>query len=379
MPFYIRKSVSAGPFRFNFSKSGVGASVGVKGLRLGTGPRGHYIHAGRGGLYYRATLRRPGQKTVGSRYAREDARHQPHHDLRTLDDVRMIEVDSGEVMQMRDERFSELLDEINEKQQQLRMSALLGGGLGALALLVFLVNSVAGVVLALAALAGWVLGRWLDSYRRTTVLFYDLQDEVRSAYEDLTGRFDAIMSCSGKWHIEAGGNVQDIHTWKRNAGATHLVRKKPTLLQYATPAVIKSNVTPPALHVGRQILYFLPDTLLVLDNGRFGAVAYDQLRLRWQDSNFIEEGSVPRDAEVIGHTWKHPNKSGGPDRRFANNYQIPVCRYEALHLTSATGLNELVELSRTGVSAPFAQATARLSTEIGRARQQKPKLLDTFA
>ncbi|WP_409063186.1 DUF4236 domain-containing protein [Brucella sp. 1315] len=27
MPFYIRKSVSAGPFRFNFSKGGVGVSV----------------------------------------------------------------------------------------------------------------------------------------------------------------------------------------------------------------------------------------------------------------------------------------------------------------------------------------------------------------
>ena len=56
MPFYLRKSISAGPFRFNLSKSGVGLSVGVKGLRVGTGPRGHYVQAGRGGLYYRAQL-----------------------------------------------------------------------------------------------------------------------------------------------------------------------------------------------------------------------------------------------------------------------------------------------------------------------------------
>ena len=32
MPFYIRKSISAGPFRFNLSRSGVGLSVGVKGF-----------------------------------------------------------------------------------------------------------------------------------------------------------------------------------------------------------------------------------------------------------------------------------------------------------------------------------------------------------
>lgn len=38
MPSYFRKSVRAGPFRFNFSSGGVSASVGVKGLRVGTGP-----------------------------------------------------------------------------------------------------------------------------------------------------------------------------------------------------------------------------------------------------------------------------------------------------------------------------------------------------
>jgi Protein of unknown function (DUF4236) len=43
---YIRKSVRAGPFRFNLSKSGVGVSAGVPGFRIGTGPRGNYVFAG---------------------------------------------------------------------------------------------------------------------------------------------------------------------------------------------------------------------------------------------------------------------------------------------------------------------------------------------
>jgi len=56
MGFYIRKAISVGPFRFNLSKSGVGVSAGIKGLRGGTGPRGNYVHMGRGGLYHRKTL-----------------------------------------------------------------------------------------------------------------------------------------------------------------------------------------------------------------------------------------------------------------------------------------------------------------------------------
>jgi hypothetical protein len=54
--FYVRKSLKAGPFRFNLSTSGIGVSAGVPGFRVGTGPRGNYVHMGRGGVYYRATL-----------------------------------------------------------------------------------------------------------------------------------------------------------------------------------------------------------------------------------------------------------------------------------------------------------------------------------
>jgi len=135
MPFYIRKSVSAGPFRFNFSKGGVGVSVGVKGLRVRTGPRGHYVQ----------------------------------------------------------------------------------------------------------------------------------------------------------------GAVRDLTTWKRNAGATHLIRKKPTALNYKLPREMKSNLTR------------IPGNTLI--------------RKEAQIANLI----------II---------------------QIPVCLYEAMHLISASGLNELLEFSRVGVCEP---------------------------
>src|SRR5947208_1862138 len=56
MGFYIRKAIKAGPFRFNLSKSGLGVSTGVPGFRVGTGPRGNYVHLGRHGVYYRTSL-----------------------------------------------------------------------------------------------------------------------------------------------------------------------------------------------------------------------------------------------------------------------------------------------------------------------------------
>lgn len=72
MGLYLRKSFRAGPIRFNVSGRGIGVSGGVKGARVGVGPRGAYVSGGRGGLYYRkymtsATSRRAsGNRTDSS-------------------------------------------------------------------------------------------------------------------------------------------------------------------------------------------------------------------------------------------------------------------------------------------------------------------------
>ncbi|MDE1174150.1 MAG: DUF4236 domain-containing protein [Parvibaculaceae bacterium] len=357
MPFYFRKSVTAGPFRFNFSKGGVGMSVGVRGLRIGSGPRGHYVHAGRGGIYYRASTGHAGKRPVVAETITDR-----HDVVLQSNGVSMIEVDSGDVLSMRNEAFKDVLDEINAKRRLVKMSSVLGwiavtfGVLSALAL-----GSAGFIGAILMVLTGWAVGRWLDSYRRTTVLFYDLDASVEATYKQIVSSFDGLMECAGKWHIEAGGVIQDLTAWKQNAGASHLVKKKPTTLAYKLPGSVTSNITPPILHVGKQIIYFFPDIILIEDGKQTGAVSYADLRIRWQDSNFIEAGTVPHDAKVIGHTWKHPNKSGGPDRRFKDNRQIPICLYETIHFSSDSGINELVEFSKTGRAAAFVDACRDLS------------------
>jgi len=73
MSYYFRKSFRLGPVRLNVSKSGLGVSTGVRGLRYGIRPDGRtYIHAGRYGMYYRATSARPAQSgSRGQRAASE--------------------------------------------------------------------------------------------------------------------------------------------------------------------------------------------------------------------------------------------------------------------------------------------------------------------
>jgi hypothetical protein len=66
MSYFFRRSMSLGPIRLNLSKSGVGASLGVKGARLTMAPRGTtYITVGSHGFYYRETLSRRGGGAAG--------------------------------------------------------------------------------------------------------------------------------------------------------------------------------------------------------------------------------------------------------------------------------------------------------------------------
>lgn len=73
---------------------------------------------------------------------------------------------------------------------------------------------------------------------------------------------------------------------------------------------------------------------------------------------------MPRDAEVVDRTWRYVNKSGGPDKRFKDNRQIHVCRYEQISLSSSTGLNEVLQVSRCGFGEKFSYALFLLAKNI---------------
>lgn len=365
MPFYLRDYVKAGPFRFNLSKSGVGVSMGVRGLRVGTGPRGHYLHAGRNGIYYRTSLN--GKSSPRPAAERSRLPELSPNVPAAADDTMMVEIESGDVLAMTDGSSAELLDELNDKQRRWRFSTMLGL-MGCIAALVvtFAAGAPGAVALAATAIAwgsGWAVGKWIDGQRRVAVLLVDLDPDAQRRFEAATDAFDELLSCGGKWHLASEGQVTSATVRKRNAGADHLVRRQSIALGYRLPAVLRCNLTPPAMPVGKQWLYFLPDAILVEDRGQFGAIAYNELEIAIEASQFIEGEVVPSDAVVVGETWKYANRDGGPDRRFKDNHVIPICLYENLRLTSAGGLNEAVQFSRCGVVHEFEQALHGLRQE----------------
>ncbi|MBC3765556.1 DUF4236 domain-containing protein [Neptunicella marina] len=362
MGFYLRKSISVGPFRFNLSKSGVGVSAGVKGFRVGTGPRGNYVHIGAKGLYYRTTITSPSQRK-GSQNTNKYSLDSDHVVSNSSTHEVLEDIESADVSQIVDSSSEELLQELNSKKKKNSFWPFV------LALFLFLVIVSFRVPWPLwASISICVVGSLLtgvtysrDLLNKTTVLFYDFDSEMESAYSSFLSAAEKLQSCSKKWHIAASGRVLDK---KYHAGASDLVNRNETTISISEPPLLKTNIKSVAIGVGRQTLHFFPDRVFVFDSNGVGAVNYNDLNLNVERQQFIEDGSVPRDADVVGQTWKYVNKSGGPDRRFRDNHQIPVCLYENIAFTSNSGLNELIQLSSCGNAQLFQKAISKVSQSL---------------
>lgn len=360
MGFYLRKSISVGPFRFNLSKNGVGVSAGIRGLRVGSGPRGNYVHMGAGGLYYRSTLPSGAGRRIATTPAFWPKPTSGDPPIPANTHAPLVDIESSDISQIVDSSSRELLDEMNAKQKRTRLRPVAIWVVGTLLVLGLIGGWPATAMWVLSILAAVAIGaaHLRDEVAKSVVLFYDFDPQMESAYTRLHAAAEAMSQSGAAWHIEAEGAVHDR---KYHAGASSIVRRKTTRIARVPPPYVKTNIETVAIAVGRQTLHFFPDRVLVYDSAGVGAVSYGELRLSVDQTRFIEDGSPPHDATVVGHTWRYVNKSGGPDRRFSNNAQLPICQYDELKFASQSGLNEVIQVSRLGIGSPFAEAVASLA------------------
>jgi uncharacterized protein DUF4236/DnaJ-like protein len=358
MSFYIRKSVKFGPLRFNFSKSGIGVSAGVKGARIATGPRGTYIHLGRNGIYYR-------QKIDGSiaGISQETSGDEPFHQESNSEGI-----PTANGADLVDASNKELLDQINSRIQQRTyassvriISILIAGTLGLFSCLsIAAVNTI--VLLLLFAFTTLILLIGLEVASATaeqeklakiTTLQYKLDDEAKSKFIDVQNALDALGKSECIWRVTSETSTWD---WKRNSGATSLVKRIHIKLEQASPPFIQTPIKVYGLFLDSIQLYFLPDQILVFQNGKYGAVTYAHLKVSGGPTRFIEDGNIPRDAQIVDSTWRYLRKDGGPDMRFSDNRRIPIAQYGYFELSSENGLDLHFQVSNLLCSQQFVQA-----------------------
>jgi hypothetical protein len=363
MSFYIRKSVKFGPIRFNISKSGIGVSAGVKGARIATGPKGTYIHLGRNGVYYRRKI--DGSVTYNESPSPKDS-HASNSDG-------FVSTEAVNIDNLIESTNKDTVAQINSRIAQPSFAWIIGilstilAGLLFLLLLAIL-NSISLLlkntfpffvaVLFVVTVGIWLLGIWTawvtsqqEKLARTTTLQYKLEEESNREFTDLQNAIEALAKSGSIWRVISRTPTWD---WKRNAGATSLINRRRIRAGYMQPPFIQTRIKLYGLSIDSFQLFFLPDQVLMYQNGKYGAINYASLSVSVSPTRFIEEDGVPSDSNIVDSTWRYVRKDGGPDGRFSNNRQIPIVQYGYIELTSQTGINLHFHISNLGYAQQFA-------------------------
>jgi len=358
MGFYLRKSIKAGPFRFNLSKSGLGISSGVPGFRISSGPRGNYVNMGRGGVYYRSSLN-------GHSLAKPSAQRQQHRSpdpqvthMFSPNDVVLEDVTGSTALALESTGEGEIVEQLNTAGKCFPW-----GTLGLILVLVF--GLVALPLSLLLWLPGVPLSIWLmlrDQARRSVVLFYDVEDAHAAWFDAFVSSWSAVTTSQKVWRTVQSGAVVTTQQRKALAGVSNVVKREVVVASVKGPKHLRTNVAVPSITVGKSGLYFLPDRVLVRDGKRYSDVTYSLLTVRSSQQQFVGAPGerVPKDSRQVGQTWQYVNVNGGPDKRYSKNPVRPIMLFGHLNLTSQTGLDWRVQTSRPDATSEVANILGRV-------------------
>lgn len=202
---------------------------------------------------------------------------------------------------------------------------------------------------------------WDDNTK--IAISFESSDTSQRAYAAMVRAFDVLKSSIKKWDITADKATDQF---AERTLATRSVNRHPVtfdfsstdLIQFSGRAMRFENVN------GDDILLYPGVAVIPRADGAFALIDLRELQISSEYRRFHEEEGVPSDSRIDGYTWAKTNKNGSPDRRFKNNYQIPICVYGNITFHSQTGVTEEYMVSHADAAQAFAEAVKRYQTSL---------------
>lgn len=366
MSWYIRKSVKVGPVRFNLSKSGVGVSAGITGFRVGIKPNGRsYVHAGRYGLYYREEF---GNNNSGATNFAPAVENTVFYNTAGTGDLQS-------------NYKQDVVDALTKSYKAFRFDYLTGLVALVIAILLFYkgyryslydyflgtessgffyLMSVAAAALGVVLFV--IVAKW-ETKRRRVDLVYEFENDDYEYYKEIISAFNKIARCKSIWSLISSQYLPSDYQSKINAGAQSLVDRGLASCGTGKMPWTNTNIDIPMIKANGKSMYFVPDGIIVYDSKGVAYVDYQSLDICSATTQFVDE-CPPSDANIINYTWQYANKNGGPDRRFKNNREIPVCGYGKLKIEIGDKLLLYIMTSLEDAPREFQEAMERIQKEL---------------
>lgn len=317
MGFRFRKSINLGKgFRVNLSKSGPGFSWGTKGFRLtkkaGGGFRSTAYIPGTGMSYTKdfKSFRKKPKKQGKSGAKSSPSQSQGPAGRQASPNAQGFGIDFANIN-------STALEDVLGQLAPVYPLRMAGLGVFILGLILTFVNTKL-IFLAIA-------GAFMYFYKKRSgnvEIEYEFENSSGHEY-DLTNKLmEGILNSDKVWLV---GTIDT------NKGQNIILERMDLSISQSLPKGLSTNAKVYTLACGNLSLSFLPDALLINQNGVNKAIDYNDLQVDLRAEEFLEE-SLVSDAHLIQKTYMYTNKSGGPDMRYKDNPEAFLVEYGVLEL-----------------------------------------------
>lgn len=190
----------------------------------------------------------------------------------------------------------------------------------------------------------------------------DFDSDIKRKFEKVYESFKKLTTSQKIWDITSA-HFQDRVAMRSSAST--IVNRRQVIFELKTIPYIKSDYQALYLkNANGADIYIYPTFIVMYTNeSNFAIIGINELNFQQTYTRFTETSTVPRDTKIIGQTWAKVNKNGTRDKRFKNNYQIPVVRYGNIRLSTQTGLREEYEFSNYEFTEEFSIAFREFQLE----------------
>ena len=157
--------------------------------------------------------------------------------------------------------------------------------------------------------------------------------ENKKNYNNLIQHFNSLSKSKKIWDITS-------QTWndgtRDRSHATSLIDRRESFFNIDSLDLIETNASMMFFKNKNGNDFYIGPSFLISYGGAndIKIVDIDDVSVEFGSTNFIETSAVPSDAKILSYTWKYMNKNGGPDKRYNDNYKIPLVNYAELEFKS---------------------------------------------
>ena len=381
MSWLFRRRIKIIPgVRLNLSKSGVTASVGVRGasVTLG-GNRGDYLNVGVPGTgIYSRTKINGGDSVKNSKGFEEQYVEEVVDPDEVFISADPLDITSEGLQVLQDAVFAankqrrELKHDLSKIRSSIFRTRLLKLA-SKILLIYFLLPQVKHRINKNISLMRRASREVEDGIKESVVILdLEMTESAKFTYKEVISTFENLSRSNYIWDMTSSTYVDMA---KERSAASALVERKKITINKKDLSSIRS--TSNALFFENKNgadIYLYPGFIVMHESEeKFGLLEMANLDIKYEEVQFIESETIPTDSIRLGEVWEKSNKDGSRDKRFAGNRQIPLMAYGEISLSSSTGIYEKYMFSDASLAKEFVEKINEFKAKVNNQKTIKRK------